>query len=83
MDATPSLKMLRSRQRSWIYSCGWLNFPDPVVVADGKEVEDRSNFAILKNHAVKSAKSPAANLAYMNIHPHMSIEPGPKVPDAF
>ena len=22
MDATPSLKMLRSTQRSWIYSCG-------------------------------------------------------------
>ena len=54
-----------------------------MAVADGKEVEDRSNFAILKNNVVKPAKSPATNLAYMNIHPHMSIEPGPNVPDAF
>ena len=61
----------------------WLNFPNPVAVADGKEVEDRSNFAILKNNVVKPAKSPPTNLAYMNINPHMSIEPGPNVPDAF
>ena len=28
-------------------------------------------------------KSLATNLAYMNVHSHMGIEPGPKVPDDF
>ena len=35
------------------------------------------------SYVVYSVKSLATNLAYVNIHSHMSIEPGPKVPDAF
>ena len=35
------------------------------------------------SYVVWSAKSLATNLAYVNIHSHISIEPGPKVPDTF
>ena len=35
------------------------------------------------SYVVKSAKSLATDLAYVNIHSHESIELGPKVPDAF
>ena len=42
----------------------------------GKEFSDLS-------YVVESAKSLTTNLADVNVHSHMSIEPGPKVPDAF
>ena len=35
------------------------------------------------SYVVLSAKSLATSLAYVNIHLHMSIETGAKVPDAF